>query len=74
MLTLTWPRQVPLRVLLTGGDALHRRPRAGLSFSVINNYGVSEASVVSTSGVVSPDSDADSDAEAVAAPSIGCGH
>jgi amino acid adenylation domain-containing protein len=67
LLTLTWPRQVPLRVLLTGGDALHRRPRAGLSFSVVNNYGVSEASVVSTSGPVSPAADA----QAGAAPSIG---
>ncbi|MCW2547477.1 MAG: non-ribosomal peptide synthase/amino acid adenylation enzyme, partial [Mycobacterium sp.] len=67
LLTLSWPRQVPLRVLLTGGDALHRRPRAGLSFSVVNNYGVSEASVVSTSGAVSPAGDA----KAGAAPSIG---
>ena len=67
LLTLTWPRQVPLRVLLTGGDALHRRPRAGLPFTVVNNYGVSEASVVSTSGVVSPAGDA----QAGVAPSIG---
>jgi acyl carrier protein len=54
-------------VLLTGGDVLHRRPAKDLPFDLVNNYGVSEASVVSTSGVVPPLAGVD----ASAAPSIG---
>ncbi len=54
LLALNWPRRAPLRALLTGGDVLHRRPARDLPFEVVNNYGVSEASVVSTSGVVGP--------------------
>ncbi len=54
VLALEWP-PCPLRFLLTGGDTLHRRPRAGLPFSLVNNYGVTEAAVVSTSGVVPVD-------------------
>jgi amino acid adenylation domain-containing protein len=52
---LTWPTVAPLRWMLIGGDALTRRPAAGLKFSLVNSYGVSEASVVSTAGVVSAD-------------------
>jgi amino acid adenylation domain-containing protein len=51
---LDWPDTAPLRVMLTGGDVLHRRPRMGLPFRLVNNYGVSEATVVSTSGTVPP--------------------
>lgn len=47
-----WPRQSKLRFLLTGGDALRRRPKAGLPFKVINNYGPTECTVVATSGEV----------------------
>jgi amino acid adenylation domain-containing protein len=54
LLDVDWPDDVALRVLLTGGDRLRRRPRAGLPFTVVNNYGVAEATVVSTSGVVDP--------------------
>jgi amino acid adenylation domain-containing protein len=54
LLALDWPAAAALRVMLTGGDVLHRRPRAGLPFRVVNNYGVSEATVVSTSGTVMP--------------------
>ena len=54
LLALDWPATAALRVMLTGGDVLHRRPRAGLPFRVVNNYGVSEATVVSTSGTVMP--------------------
>lgn len=53
-LELDWPERAPLRYLLTGGDRLRRRPRSGLPFTVVNNYGVSEATVVSTSGIVAP--------------------
>lgn len=54
VIALDWPETAPLRVMLTGGDVLHRRPRAGLPFQLVNNYGVSEATVVSTSGTVAP--------------------
>ena len=55
VLGLAWPDQGALRYLLTGGDALSRRPLPGLGFTVVNNYGLSETAVVATSGAVSPD-------------------
>ncbi len=51
---LPWPADGALRHLLTGGDALTRRPPPGLGFTVVNNYGLSETAVVATSGVVAP--------------------
>jgi amino acid adenylation domain-containing protein len=54
MLLLDWPSDCALRILLTGADTLHRRPPAGLPFTVVNNYGPTEATVVATSGVVAP--------------------
>ena len=51
---LAWPEEGALRYLLTGGDALTRRPPPGLGFTVVNNYGLSETAVVATSGVVAP--------------------
>ena len=49
---LDWPDDGALRYLLTGGDALTRRPRRDLGFIVVNNYGLSETTVVATSGAV----------------------
>jgi amino acid adenylation domain-containing protein len=60
-----WPANTQLRTLLTGADTLHRRPRAGLPFKLVNNYGPTECTVVATSGVVTAESATD------AAPSIG---
>jgi amino acid adenylation domain-containing protein len=54
VMALDWPATAPLRVMLTGGDVLHRHPRGGLPFQLVNNYGVAEATVVSTSGTVTP--------------------
>lgn len=54
VLALDWPGAAPLRFLLTGGDVLHHRPPPGLPFALVNNYGLSEASVVTTSGTVAP--------------------
>jgi amino acid adenylation domain-containing protein len=54
LLRLEWPADARLRVLLTGGDALMTRPSPALPFTLVNNYGVTEASVVSTSGPVPP--------------------
>ena len=53
VLTLRWPADAPLRYLLTGGDALTRRPAPDFPATVVNNYGLSETTVVATSGVVS---------------------
>jgi amino acid adenylation domain-containing protein len=47
-----WPEATKLRVLLTGGDTLHARPLAGLPFTVVNNYGPTECTVVATSTTV----------------------
>ncbi|HEU4328003.1 MAG TPA: amino acid adenylation domain-containing protein [Roseiflexaceae bacterium] len=46
-----------LRILLTGGDRLQARPRPDVPFSLINNYGPTETSVVATSGAVAPHGD-----------------
>jgi amino acid adenylation domain-containing protein len=54
LIGLEWPTDCSLRFLLTGGDALTRRPALGLGFTVVNNYGLSETTVVATSGVVAP--------------------
>jgi amino acid adenylation domain-containing protein len=53
LLDLDWP-PCDLRTLLTGGDVLHKRPRPGLPFKLINNYGPTECTVVTTSGEVLP--------------------
>ncbi|MBA2448198.1 MAG: amino acid adenylation domain-containing protein [Chloroflexi bacterium] len=52
-----WPTGLALRALLTGGDQLRRRPREGLPFSVVNHYGPTECTVVTTWGPVSADSE-----------------
>jgi amino acid adenylation domain-containing protein len=49
------PGGLALRLLLTGGDRLRRRPAPGLPFALVNHYGPTEATVVATAGVVSPD-------------------
>ena len=46
---MSWPRETALRTLLTGGDRLQRRPLTKLPFVVVNNYGPSECTVVTTS-------------------------
>jgi amino acid adenylation domain-containing protein len=46
-----WPRETALRYLLTGADTLHHYP-GDLPFTLINNYGPTEATVVATSGPI----------------------
>ena len=43
-----WPADMALRILLTGGDRLHHAPRRKLPFLLVNNYGPTENTVVST--------------------------
>src|SRR5712672_1281885 len=52
LITLSWPQSTSLRILLTGGDALHRFPPSELPFTLVNNYGPTECTVVATSGAV----------------------
>ena len=53
LLALEWPERPALRIMLTGGDKLHQYPSASTPFTVINNYGPTENTVVTTSGIVS---------------------
>ncbi|MBD3560176.1 AMP-binding protein, partial [Planktothrix sp. FACHB-1355] len=52
VLLLEWPHAVALRILLTGGDKLHHYPIAEYPFQLVNNYGPTENTVVTTSGIV----------------------
>ncbi len=54
LIALEWPSYTALRTLLTGGDLLRHYPPAGLPFTLVNNYGPTEATVVATSGPVPP--------------------
>ncbi len=54
MICMPWPPDTALRYLLTGGDTLQKSPPDDLPFDVVNNYGLTECSVVSTSAVISP--------------------
>jgi amino acid adenylation domain-containing protein len=51
------PEGLVLRALLTGGDKLHRAPRPGLPFRLVNHYGPTEATVVATAGETVPGRD-----------------
>ncbi|HLX69166.1 MAG TPA: non-ribosomal peptide synthetase [Verrucomicrobiae bacterium] len=53
LLALDWLEKTCLRMMLTGGDALHTYPRSNLPFLLVNNYGPTECAVVATSGLVS---------------------
>ncbi|MGD9851484.1 MAG: amino acid adenylation domain-containing protein [Nitrospirales bacterium] len=57
LLMLPWPERVALRTMLTGGDTLTHYPPESIPFEVINNYGPTENTVVSTSGHIQWTSD-----------------
>jgi amino acid adenylation domain-containing protein len=46
---LTRHKPMPLKYLLTGGDALHTVDTKGINYCLVNNYGPTENSVVTTS-------------------------
>jgi amino acid adenylation domain-containing protein len=48
LIALAWPTTSALRFLLTGGDILHHYAPSTLPFTLINNYGPTEATVVSS--------------------------
>jgi len=52
LMQLDWPKTASLRFLLTGADTLKKYPSSGLPFVLVNNYGPTEGTVVSTSGVI----------------------
>lgn len=52
VLRLEWPDGSALRILHAGGDRLHHHPSSCLPFELINNYGPTEYTVVTTSGTV----------------------
>lgn len=54
VMMLDWPKRGALRAMLTGGDKLNAYPPASIPFSLINNYGPTENTVVATAGFVEP--------------------
>ncbi|WP_416212277.1 non-ribosomal peptide synthase/polyketide synthase [Nostoc sp. DedSLP03] len=53
LLSLEWTTEsLALRYVLTGGDKLNQYPPASVPFQVVNNYGPTENTVVTTSGLV----------------------
>ncbi|MDE3155809.1 MAG: amino acid adenylation domain-containing protein [Acidobacteriota bacterium] len=57
LLALDWPRDAALRLLLTGGDRLTHFASDRLPFTLVNNYGPTEHTVVATSGPVGTTAD-----------------
>ena len=68
VIALEWPESSSLRVMLTGGDTLHTYPPRRLPFTLVNNYGPTEATVVATSAAIPP---ATSASAAAGCPPIG---
>jgi len=55
MIQMPWPVETALRILLTGADTLHQYPSPTLPFTLVNNYGPTECTVVATSGTIFAD-------------------
>jgi amino acid adenylation domain-containing protein len=52
ILSLPWSVSSTLRIMLTGGDTLHQVPAGPVPFVLVNNYGPTEDTVVTTSGTI----------------------
>ena len=52
LMALPWPSNVALRAMLTGGDRLTRRVPPSLPFPLVNHYGPTESTVVTTCAIV----------------------
>lgn len=68
LIGLEWPARVSLRAMLTGGDRLTHHVPSTLPFPLINHYGPTENTVVTTYATVGMDGQT---AKAPSAPSIG---
>ncbi|MFI9640465.1 AMP-binding protein [Micromonospora sp. NPDC051925] len=70
LVALDWTAQpTTLRELYAGGDRLRKRPPSTLPFPLVNLYGPTECTVISTGGVVQPADDTNADTY----PDIGTG-
>ena len=54
LLFLDWPTETSLRFLFTGADVLQQYPPPSLPFTLVNNYGPTECTVVALSATVTP--------------------
>ena len=52
ILQLDWPPTTALRIMLTGGEKLQQHPIKSHPFKLVNNYGPTENTVVTTSGYI----------------------
>ena len=52
VLRLDWPQTTALRILLAGGEKLQQHPLKSHPFKLVNNYGPTENTVVTTSGYI----------------------
>jgi amino acid adenylation domain-containing protein/non-ribosomal peptide synthase protein (TIGR01720 family) len=55
LILLNWSANSPLRLMLTGGDKLNDFPPPSIPFTLVNNYGPTENTVVTTSVKLTPD-------------------
>lgn len=55
MLEETWPTPLAMKYLFTGGDKLRKRPPRDLPFPLIDQYGPTENTVISTECPVDPE-------------------